>query len=180
MANMSFQTSISVAPALGYAGMVDAGAPNYFVTGRNDEASASIPFGKAVVWDPSSPATDISVTLPANQTDPVMGIVAFSQRHSRAWVGADGNTYGELDATGLRPGTIMNVLRKGRILVVAASTVVAGVSKLYVRRTATGGEALGDLEDAADGTDMIDCSTKGTWMTSATAGSLAWLEVDFT
>lgn len=176
---MAFQTSVATSYTRGYAGMVDSGAPHYFVTGRNDD-SVSIPFGKAVVWDPSSPLTDISVTLPANQADAVMGIVIHSNKYQVAWTDKDGNVHGELDGTGLVPSTIMTVLRKGRILVTAASDVVAGTSKLYVRRTAGVGETLGALEGAADSTDMIDCSTKGTWMETVTAGNLAWLEVDFT
>lgn len=177
---MSIQTSVSAAPAKGYAGTLDTAAPHLIVTARNAESSASIPFGKAVVWDPSTPATERDATLPANQSDPVMGIVVHSHRYSKKWVDGDGNTHGELDETGLMPGTIMGVLRKGRILVTAATAVVAGVSKLYVRRTAGLGETLGALEDAADSTDMIDCTSKGTWMSTVGAGELAWLEVDFT
>ena len=177
---MSVQTSVSSTRAKGYPGQLDATAPHHIVTAINGEASASIPFGKAVVWDPSSPATEISVTLPANQTDPVMGIVVKADHYSRVWIDADGNTQGDLDATGLRPGVAMGVLIRGRILVTAASAIVAGVSRLFVRRTAGLGETLGALEDAADSTDMIDCTNQGVWMSTASANELAWLEVDFT
>lgn len=177
---MAFQTSVATSLTRGYAGMVDMAVPGtYLTTGRNDD-SVSIPFGKAVVWDPSTPATDISVTLPVNQSDAVMGIVIHSNKYQVAWTDRDGNVHGELDATGLVAGTIMTILRRGRILVTAASTVVAGASKLYVRAVAGLGETRGALEDAADSTDMIDCTTKGTWMESVSAGNLAWLEVDFT
>lgn len=176
---MAIQTTVSVGPAQGYPGMLDAAAEHLIVTGRNDD-SVSIPFGKAVIWDPSSPATDISVTLPAgSQTSPVMGIVMFSQKYARAWTDSAGTVHGDLDATGLVNGTMMNVVRRGRILVTAASTVVAGVNKLYVRSVAVLGETLGALEGAADSTDMIDCTAQGTWMSSATAGGLAWLQVNF-
>lgn len=175
---MAFQTSVSVGPALGYAGQLDVLANHHIVSARNDD-SVSIPFGKAVVWDPSTPATDLSATLPAAESNAVMGIVIFSQRFARAWTDSAGVVHGDLDATGLVPGTMMSVLRQGRILVVAASDVVAGVSKLWVRAVAGLGETLGALEDADDSTDMIDCTAQGTWMTTAAAGSLAWLEVNF-
>jgi hypothetical protein len=177
---MSIQTSVSVAPAKGYAGTLDTAYPHVLITARSVEASASIPFGKAVVWDSSAPATDRDVTLPTAETDSVMGIVVHSHNFARAWVDSAGNTQGELDATGLRPNTIFSVLRKGRILVTAATATVAGASKLWVRAVATVGETLGALEDADDSTDMIDCTTKGTWMSTVAAGELAWLEVDFT
>ena len=179
--NLSIQTSITARPAKGYPGMVDATAPHTIITAYNAEASASIPFGKAVCWDPSAPANELSVTLPAGaQTTPVMGIVVYRGAYSRAWTDSDGVVHGDLDATGLVPGTVMGILRRGRILVTAASTVVAGVSRLYVRSVAGLGETLGALEDAADSTDMIDCTNQGQWMSSVAAGELAWLEVDFT
>lgn len=176
---MSIQTSVSVGPAQGYVGTLDVLANHHLVSGRNDD-SVSIPFGKAVIWDPSAPAADFSVTLPAgSQTSPVMGIVMFSQRYARAWTDVSGVVHGDLDATGLVPGTLMTVVRQGRILVTAASNVTAGVTKLYVRSTATLGQTLGALEGAADSTNMIDCTAQGTWMSTATAGNLAWLEVNF-
>lgn len=177
---MSVQTTVTAAPAIGYAGMLDTAYPHALATARSAEASAAIPFGKAVVWDPSTPATDRDVTLPTTENDSVMGIVVHSHNFSKSWVDSGGNTHGELSATGLLPGTIFGVLRKGRILVVAATATVAGVSKLWVRAVAGVGETLGALEDADDSTDMIDCTTKGTWMTTAGIGDLAWLEVDFT
>lgn len=177
---MAIQTSVSVAPAKGYAGTLDPAYPSVLVSAQNAEASASIPFGKAVVYDPSSPAHDFSATLPAAETNTVMGIVVHSHHYARAWIDQSGTTHGELDATGLRPGTTFTVARKGRMLVTAASTVVAGVSKLWVRAVAGLGETLGALEDADDSTDMIDCTTQGRWVSNASAGELAWLEFDFT
>ena len=176
---MSIQTSVSVAPLEGYAGTLDTAYPHTLITARSSESSASIPFGKAVVWDPSTPTHDRDVTLPTGETDSVMGIVVHNHNFARAWIDSAGTTHGELDATGLRPGTIFSVLRKGRILVTAATATVAGVSKLWVRAVAGLGETLGALEDADDSTDMIDCTTKGTWMSTVAAGELAWLEVDF-
>jgi len=109
-----------------------------------------------------------------------MGIAIHSHNFAQSWTDSNGTVQGEVDATGIMPGVVFGVLRKGRILVTAATAVVAGVSKLWVRAVAGLGETYGALEDADDTTDMIDCTTKGTWMSTAAAGSLAWLEVDFT
>lgn len=176
---MSIQTTVSAAPAKGYAGMIDAASPHHIAHVRSAEASAAIPFGKAVVLDPSAPATDRDVTLPTTETDSVYGIVVHSQGYSQSWTDSDGNVHGELNATGLLPGTIFGVLRKGRILVVAATAVVALASRLWVRAVAGVGETLGALEDADDSTDMIDCTGQGQWMSTANIGELAWLDVDF-
>lgn len=177
---MSIQTSVTAAPLVGYAGMLDTAFPHAIATARNSEASAAIPFGKAVVWDPSTPATDRDVTLPTTENDSVMGIAVFSHNFSKSWTDSSGSVHGELNSVGLLPGTIFGVLRKGRIMVVAATATVAGVSKLWIRAVAGSGETLGALEDADDSTDMIDATTKGTWMSTAAIGDLAWLEVDFT
>jgi hypothetical protein len=176
---MSVQTSVTDAPLQGYAGMIDTAAPHHIATVRSAEASAAIPFGKAVVLDPSTPATDRDVTLPTTENDLVFGIVVHGQNFSKSWTDGDGNVHGELSSTGLLPGTIFGVLRKGRILVVAATAVVALTSRLWVRAVAGVGETLGALEDADDSTDMIDCTGQGQWMTTADIGDLAWLDVDF-
>lgn len=176
---MSVQTTFNANPAKGFAGMLFSRPDATLATAQNGEASASIPFGKAVVLDPSAPVHDQSVTLPANQADKVYGIVVFSQQFMPAWTDNQGNVHGQLDATGLVPGVWFSVLRKGKILVTAATAVTPG-DRLYVRRTAGIGETLGALEDAADSTDMIDCTNQGVWLSTAAAGELAWLEVDFT
>lgn len=177
---MSVQTSVTAAPTNGYAGMLDTAAPHHIATARNGEASAAIPFGRGVVWDPSSPATDRDVTLPATETDIVMGIAVHGQNFSKSWTDGDGNVHGELSSTGLLPGTIFGVLRKGRILVVAEDATTAGTDRLWVRCTVGGvGEVLGGLTTADEGTETIDCTKQGVWVSTAAAGALAWLEVDF-
>jgi hypothetical protein len=175
---MGLQTTTTAAPAQGYPGMLDVAANHHIVTARNDD-TVSIPFGKAVVAKAGA-TTDISASLPAGlQTQNVLGIVTFSQLYARAWTDSNGVVRGDVDATGLVPGTMMRVCRQGRILVTAASNVTAGTTKLYVRSVATLGETLGALEGAADASDMIDCSAQGTWISTATTGNLAWLEVNF-
>lgn len=176
---MGAQTSYSDAQAKGFSGQVDEGSQPTYLLGKNVEASAAMPMGIGVVFKTSSPATDHDMLLPAAQADKVSGIIVFSQIYSRTYTDPDGNTVGDLNGTGLVPGTLFNVLRKGRILVRTRSGCAVG-DRLFVRRTAGAGEALGDLENAADSTDMIDCTKQGVWVTSASAGGLAWLSVDFT
>ncbi len=177
--SMSVQTTYSTAPVIGYAGTLDTKNPFQVLTMKNVEASASIPFGYAVCPDLTSPASDLSALLPALETDTVFGIVVKSDSYERVWTDDLGNVYGQLDSTGLKPGALLNVLRKGRILVVAEDTVAVG-DRLWVRCTTGGaGEIIGGLTNADEGTETIDCTKQGVWMSSATAGNLAWLEVDF-
>lgn len=174
---MAIQTTYSDTPEAAFAGQLIYG--DLIVPMTNDEASAEIAFGLAVVLDPSSPATDQSATLPTAETNKVWGIVLHSNAYDRTYTLADGSTGGELGTTGLMPGAVMNVLRKGRVWVTAQTAVTPG-DRLWVRAVATGDEVLGGLEDADDGTDMIDCTSQGVWCTTAAAGDLAILEVDFT
>lgn len=169
---MSVQTSYGVTRTIGIEGQLADNGPHDVVPMFNGEASAKIPFGRAVKWN----GTDgLSAKLPAAETDDIAGIVIHANQYT---VGSDG----ELTSTGLIPGAMMSVLRKGRVLVMARSAVVAGVSRLWVRAVSagTGFEVLGGLEDADDSTDMIDCTACGVWLDTAAQGALARLEVDFT
>ncbi len=137
----------------------------------NEEASASIPFGRAVKFG----TVDNGAKLPSAETDKIVGITLHSNEYSK------GTDTSDLSSTGMRPGVVMNVLRKGRVWVVARSAVAPG-DRLWVRAVSsdTGYETLGGLEDADDSTDMIDCTAQGVWLTTAAQGGLALLEVDFT
>lgn len=170
------QTSYSSAPAIGYAGLLEGNIDQDVITLKNVEVSASMPIGSGICWKTSSPASDIDALLPAAQADLVAGIVAHSNTYAPAWTDAAGVVHGDLASGGLVTGTIMNVLRTGKILVVAGTAVAPG-DRLYVRRA---GGTLGALENAADSTNMIDCTKQGQWLTTAALGGLAWLQVDFT
>lgn len=141
----------------------------------NAEASANISFGKAVKFG----ATDSAALLPSAETDKIVGIVL---RHDAYSVGPDGDliTSGTEWTNGLRPGAMMSVLRQGRMWAIARTAVTPG-DRLWVRAVSsqTGNEFLGGLEDADDSTDTIDCTAQGVWRSTAAAGSLAVLEVDF-
>lgn len=155
--------------------LADTGAHDC-VTKYNAEASACVAFGRAVKFG----ATDFAALLPTAQADKIVGVVVHSNQYSTGENGElkqDGTAW----TNGLRPGAAMTILRKGRIWAVAHSDVTPG-DRLYVRRTSaeSGQEFVGGLEDASDSTDMVDCTAQGVWLDTASAGSLARLEVDFT
>lgn len=176
---MANQTTYDILPAIGFSGMQAVPDRNDYLALKNVEASASIPFGVAVKLKTSSPDSDLDALLPAAETDVIVGIVAFSQTYDRAWIDADGVTHGDLDATGLRPGSIMQVATRGRLLVQCDTGCKPG-DHLWVRAVAGAGERLGACENADDSTDMIDCTNVGLWLTTAVADGLAWLQFDFT
>lgn len=178
MADMSVQTTFSDAPAAGYEGMLDSNLAHDIVTMVNAEASASIAFGRGVVFK-GTPTTAKDAVLPSAETDVPVGIVVHSHNYARTWTNADGTEYGELDSTGVKPGAAISVLRRGRILVVCEDGCEIG-DKLWIRAVgSTPPEHLGGLNSADDGTDMIDATANGTWMSNASAGGLAWLDVNF-
>lgn len=176
---IALQTTYNLAPAIGMEGSLAENVPHVIIPGKNVEASASIPFGRAVCFDLSAPASDYSMLLPAAETDTVAGIVLHKDRYARTWTSADGTVNGELDSTGLVTGTLMDVLRKGRVLVKCRLATAVG-DRLWVRAVAGAGEWLGACEQADDSTDTIDCTKQGVFLSSCSALGLAWLEVDFT
>lgn len=173
---MAVQTSYGTTLTRAIEGaLADSGAHDC-VTKYSSEASACIAFGRAVKFG----ANDFAALLPTAQADKIVGIVVHSNQYS---TGPDGELKqdGTAWTNGLRPGAAMTILRKGRIWAKPGSDVTPG-DRLYVRRTSaeSGVEFLGGLEDAADSTDMIDCTAQGVWLDTASAGGLARLEVDFT
>lgn len=175
---MSVQTTFSTAPAIGYAGTLDSNLAHDVITMKNAEASASMVFGRAVKFK-DTVTTDKDAVYPAAETDKVLGIILHAHTYALEWTDADGTEYGQLDADGVKVGGFLNILRRGRVLVIAEDAVEAG-DPLWVRCTAGGaGEVVGGLTNADEGTETIDCSTKGMWLTSASAGGLAWLDVNF-
>lgn len=183
--SMSLQTTYPTVTVAGYSGqLIGAIEDADIIPVINREASTSIAFGRAVVWKLSSPTTDLDVLLPAAETDTVAGIVIRFDQYPRAFTTTDNAgasvTVGELDGTGLRPGTMMAILRRGKILVTVEDAVLVA-DRLWVRAVAGGDpEFLGGLLNADDSTDTIDCTKQGQFLSSASAGGLAELWVDFT
>ena len=184
MAFIGVQASYSNAPAVAYAGMVaDAGWVLDAKTLISAEASAQIPFGVAVAFKPS-PTYDTDATMPANSTDLVAGIFVHAPGYERTFTATlpDGTagTVGELGATGVLPGAVLSVMRKGRTWVKVEDGCAVG-DRLFVRYSANGANTqLGSCRASADAGFTTDLTKVGQYLTSASAGGLAMLEVDFT
>lgn len=164
---MSVQTTFNDAATVGYAGTFVGTGPKSVETMRNDEASAEIAFGIAVKHDSATDAMSAKL-LTAITGEAVAGIVAHSHSYDQT----------QLGTTGVKKGALLNVVRKGRLLVVCEDGCSVN-SPLHIRAVATGDELAGALLGAADGSDTIDCKAQGIWRTSAAAGGLAELEFDF-
>lgn len=179
MAIAGFQTTFSAAPTIGYAGMLQSNDDHEIITMKNVEASLGMPFGIGVAWKTSGATSDIDALLPVAQTDLIAGIVVHSHTHPLQWTDTSGS-HGELASTGLVPNTLMNVIRRGKIMVPVAVAVKPS-DRLFVRCTSNVAIStqLGSCENAADSTFMVDCSKQGQFITTAAAAGLAWLDVDF-
>lgn len=166
---MPVQTSYSASFTAGFSGQLYGTDGHEMIAMRNDEASAEIAFGRAVKFNSTSDGT--SAKLPASESDKIAGIVVHSHRYLPTT---------ELGTTGLKPNVVMNVLRRGKILVTVEDAVQVG-DRLWVRAVAGGDpEFLGGLCVADDSTDTVDCTNQGVFLTAASAGGLAVLDVDFT
>lgn len=130
----------------------------------NQEASAEIPFGVAVVQG----TIDDSAKLPDGSGDVFRGITVFE--HSFAQGSSD------LGTTGMKPDTMMTVMDRGQINVRVEDAVAPG-NAVRIRTTAGVGEQLGAFRTAADGTDCA-VLTNARWLTSADAAGIAVLDFD--
>lgn len=178
---MSVQTTYSDAPSAAYSGLL-IGADHEIVPMVNAEASAEMPFGAGICRKTSSPATDQDAILPAAEGDMVWGILVHSNIYDRTYTLADGTTAGELGTTGVKPGAMLNILRRGLVWVYCRKAIEVG-DRLWIRAVASGGspaEFLGAPEPDDDSTDMIDCTGQGVFESSCGAGGFAKLRVDFT
>lgn len=167
---MSVQTTYGTTMTKAIEGALADAGPHVVEPFYNGEASANIPFGRAV----KQGTEDNEAVLPAAESDEIIGIVIHADDYT---TGSDG----ELTSTGLIPGARLGVLRKGVIWAMARTAVAKG-NRCWVRAVSsdTGFEVLGGLEDSDDSTDMIDCTKQAVWRDSAAQGELARLEVDFT
>lgn len=160
------QTAYTTLRTIGFEGQLADSSPNDVAAMRNDEASASMPFGYAVKFDSASDETSAKILTAISET--VAGIVLKHDSYADT----------QLDSTGVVFGNAINVVRKGRVLVKCEDGCNVG-DRLYIRAVAGGGETAGALRASADASDCIDSTHQGVWRTSAAAGGLAWLEVDF-
>jgi len=129
----------------------------------NAEAASEMAFGRAVNFERGS--NDKSVLLPDALTDKIAGIVTHSDSYPKT----------ELGTTGVKVACTVNVMEAGVIWAVCADGCLPG-DPLFVRVL---GGTEGELRSTADGVNTIDCTNKGKWLTTATAGNLAKLWVNF-
>lgn len=162
---MPVQTTYRFAPEIGFAGQVVDN--RYTLASVNAEASAAIPAGAAVIFY-NADSNDLAVRLPSAITQEIKGIVTHS--HAREF-GRDLDS----DTDGNNPGAVMNVMRVGVVMAICENGCVPG-DRLHVR--ALGGTA-GALRSAADASNTRDCTAQGQWLSTASAGGLAMLAVNF-
>lgn len=173
------QTSYTVAPAHAFAGMLADDTENDIQTFKNAESATSMPFGICVAFKTSSPGSDRDAILPNGGTAKLAGIVVHDHGYERQFALADGTNVGELDSTGLVAGTVMSVLWRGCVWVKVQQAVVPG-DRLFVCHTAaTTFSAKGQIGNADESSNTIDATAIGRFISSAAAGGLAKLQVDF-
>lgn len=164
---MPVQTSYPTTMPVAIEGALADYSHNEVVTRYNAEASTNINFGRGVAFGSS----DNAAILPATESSVLQGIVIHAHSY----------TTSENTSTGLVPGTILNVLWRGRVWLrnYGAGAVTRG-TRLWCRAVAGGGETKGGFESADDSTDMINATPQVVALTSATTGELFIAEVDFT
>lgn len=164
------QTSVTY-PDIAFPGMVADNGQTHRVGKRNAEASAEIAFGLAVVRDATD--KDGSVVLPhtsAAAAAPLLEGIVTSQHIYDPDL--------QLGDTGVKPGLIVYVARRGRVYVTPEQAVAPG-DAVRVRVVATGDEKKGAFRKDADSTDCVDISAFAQWRTTGSATKPAELEFDF-
>jgi hypothetical protein len=164
---MTAQSTYSQLRTQGIEGQLADSGPNEVTAMRNDEASAEMAFGIAVKFASTTDERSAKL-LTAITGEIVAGILHHSHQYADTALGT----------TGVKAAEQLNILRRGRILVACEDGCNVG-DRLFIRAVATGGEKAGALRASADASDTIDSQGQGVWRTSAAAGGLAVLEVDF-
>lgn len=173
--SMTLQSSYTLVPGTWLLGTVDSGDP-LIVAAKNANASASIPIGFPVAYKPSGGTSDIDATTPV-ASDKIMGISVRSDSQGRAWTDENGS-HGEMDSTGVLVGVLFPVLKRGRVFVTCTDGCVPG-KPLFVAVQSQGAYTAAGQMGTVTATNAIDCTAFGQWVTTASAGGGAWLEVNF-
>lgn len=137
------------------------------------EDALDMPMGAVAV---AQGTADNGAILPAASNAKLVGILMHSHQYSKDPNG----DLGIVTPFGLHKYAVLNVLRKGRIYVIAEEDVSPG-DPLFVRYAAgAGGSQLGAFRRATVSSEMIDLTKVGVFRSTTSAGGLAILEVDFT
>lgn len=167
---MPSQTTYNVDPDIAVAGLIAGDAADVNAATRFNADTAVIPFAYGVQH-----GTDQrDALLPATSTAKMQGVTMRSQAMEQ------NGPFSDLDSSlSVKVGAKLSVMTRGTIWAVCQDGCNPG-DRLHVRWQ-TGSDALiGSLRSTADSTHTIDCSNNGKWLTAATAGNLAKLQVDFT
>jgi hypothetical protein len=167
---MSVQTTYPSSLTARIAGQLADSGDHDIVAMVNGEATDSIPFGRCVMT--GSTTDPNSMKIVAAETSIVWGILLHSYAYDPTY---------DLDSTGLKAGRPGQVLRKGRCIVLLEDAVTIG-QRGWVRGAAgaAGGELVGGILPADDGSDTVDCTNQIVFLEAGSAGDLVMVEVDFT
>lgn len=163
MAITSYSTTMtpSIAGQLADLGVAD------ILSFFNEETSAEIPFGYAVVQG----AAEKGALLPSADDDVFVGILV----HSHAY-----DPENDLGTTGVKADRELNIMNKGRVWVVVGEAVSVGDRGYVVYDTAPSGEELPGMIMKADVQDStLDTAAQIRFLTAASGvGELALAEID--
>lgn len=171
---MPVQTQYSVAPQAAFAGMLADDSENDAIT-MNNQGAASMPFGAAVVYKSSSPATDKDASLPTANTDVFVGVLIHSHDFERSFNLPDGTLVGELDSIGVVVGGEIAVLTKGTIWVKVVTAVTAGAQAHYSNAVSGAYTAVGQWGATGIGGSTVALNAR--FSSSAAAGGYAKLRI---
>jgi hypothetical protein len=161
------QTTIPYPLPIGFAGQLADTLDNDVLSYVSAEVSLEMPFGIMV----AKGTGDFDGILPVSSGSVPVGVLV----HAHVY---DNGPNGELGTLGLKPKTALNILRRGRIYVLVEEAVVA-LDRAYIRYAAgSGGSQLGTFRKSADSATALDVTKKCQYLTSASAGGLALLDVD--
>jgi hypothetical protein len=163
---MGQQTSFPIAPTDAFEGTKVDLYPSSVSSFRNAEASAELPFGLMVRYGSTN---QDALQLTATSND-FAGILVHSHAYAKPQ---------ELGDEGLKPNVAIDVLTHGRVWVRVEDDVLMG-DPVRVRCVAAGAEKAGAFRTDADGTDCVDISAFARWVSPASAGGLAQLEINMT
>jgi hypothetical protein len=172
------QTSVATRMTTGLAGTpadMNTVQNGQFGSATSSEASAEISFGTMCIRGASDglalkPHTSAAAMATGNL---LLGIALLSQGFAEPQEVAD------TDAGGIKPKATFSVGKKGVFWVIPEDNVTPA-SDVRVRVVTAGNEVAGAFRAAQDSTDCVEITPFAKWLTTATGGNPAQLEIDMT
>lgn len=164
---MPAQTSYTMDPDRGVEGQLALNSDPDVKSMYNGEGATDMPFGRGVQRDTAVANGKAAKMMSGDNR--VVGITVLTQSY-------ENGPFGELSATGVKPGGQLDVVREGLILVKCEGGCTAG-DRLFVRYA---GGTIGALRATdAGGSTCHDATSEGEWQETGADGDLIWLSVDF-